>query len=129
VDANLGFFHHNCPHMCERFLTYFATTGAVQARVSLAKGTLRRRGDLSGAVQPWILKLERAKTWASERAAIKAEVTRAKETVDLLRMAEATVRLDALEAEIEAVEKAESGKSSENLRKPRASDFSRILRL
>ena len=36
-----------------------------------------RRGDLSGAVQPWILKLERAKRWASERAAIKAEVTRA----------------------------------------------------
>jgi hypothetical protein len=45
-----------------------------------------------------------------ERAAIKAEVTRAKETVDLLRMAEAIVRLDALDAEIDAAEEAKSEK-------------------
>ena len=48
--------------------------------------------------------------WASERAAIKAKVTRAKETVDLLRMAEAIVRLDALDAEIDAAEEAKSEK-------------------
>jgi hypothetical protein len=55
-----------------------------------------------GAVRAWISKLERAKRWVSERAAIKAEVTRAKETIDLLGMAKAITRLDALEAEIEA---------------------------
>jgi hypothetical protein len=48
---------------------------------------LFRLGDLSKAIWQWISKAERAKRWASERAAIKAEVTRAKETVDLLRMA------------------------------------------
>jgi hypothetical protein len=42
---------------------------------------------------------------AAERAAIQAEVARAKETVDLIRMARTVTRLDALEAEIEAVEK------------------------
>jgi hypothetical protein len=50
------------------------------------------------------------KRWAIERAAIKAEVGQAKETVDLLRMAHAVTRLDALDAEIEAVKKA-TGKS------------------
>jgi hypothetical protein len=34
--------------------------------------------DLSKAIWQWILKAERAKRGASERAAIKAEVTRAK---------------------------------------------------
>ena len=42
---------------------------------------------------------------AAERAAVQAEVARAKETVDLVRMARTVTRLDALEAEIEAVEK------------------------
>jgi hypothetical protein len=42
-----------------------------------------------------------------ERAAIKADVKRAKETVDLIGIARAITRLDALEAEIEAVEKTE----------------------
>ena len=55
-----------------------------------------RLGDLSKAIWQW-------KRWASERAAIKAEVTQAKETVDLLRMARAITRLDALDAEIDAV--------------------------
>jgi hypothetical protein len=59
------------------------------------------------AVQHWMLKLERSKRWASERAEIKAEVGRAKETVDLLRIAKAVTRLDALEAEIEAAGKAD----------------------
>jgi hypothetical protein len=65
---------------------------------------LVRRSDTGGAIRPWILKLERKKRWAAERAAIQAEVARAKETVDLIRMARTFTRLDALEAEIEAVE-------------------------
>ena len=64
---------------------------------------LFRVGDLSKAIWQWISNAERAKRWASERAAIKAEVTQAKETVDLLRMARAITRLDALDAEIDAV--------------------------
>jgi hypothetical protein len=65
------------------------------------------RADIGGAVRPWILKLERASRWAAERATIKAEVKRAKETVDLIGIARAITRLEALEAEIEAVEKTE----------------------
>ena len=57
---------------------------------------LFRLGELSKAIRQW-------KRWASERAAIKAEVTQAKETVDLLRMARAVTRLDALDGEIDAV--------------------------
>ena len=41
-----------------------------------------RLGDLSKAISQWISKAERAKRWASERAAIKAEVAQAKETVE-----------------------------------------------
>ena len=66
---------------------------------------LVRRSDVSGAIRPWILRLERKKRWAAERAAIQAEVARAKETVDLIRMARTVTRLDTLEAEIEAVER------------------------
>jgi hypothetical protein len=69
--------------------------------------TVCSRTDIGGAVRPWILKFERTRRWAAERAAIKAEVKRAKETVDLIGMAGAITRLDALEAEIEAVEKTE----------------------
>jgi hypothetical protein len=65
------------------------------------------RTDIRGAAQPWILKLERTRRWAAERAAIKAEVKRAKKTADLIGMARAVTRLDALEAEIDAVEKTE----------------------
>ena len=78
---------------------------------------LFRLGDLSKAIWQWISKTEREKRWASERAAIKAEVTQAKETVDLLRMAWAITRLDALDAEIDACQrKAKSEKSSETER-------------
>jgi hypothetical protein len=76
-----------------------------------------RLGDLSKAISQWISKAEQAKRWASERAAIKAEVTQAKETVDLLRMAWAITRLDALDAEIDACQrKAKSEKSPETER-------------
>ena len=40
--------------------------------------------------------------WASQEAAIKAEINEAKNTGDLLRMANAIVRLDALHTEMEA---------------------------
>jgi hypothetical protein len=76
-----------------------------------------RLGDLSKAIWQWISEAERAKRWASERAAIKAEVTQAKETVDLLRMAWAITRLDALDAEVDAVRgKAKPEKSPETRR-------------
>ena len=61
-------------------------------------------------------RLQRAKSWASERAAIKAEVSQAKETVDLVRMAHAITRLDALYGEVEAVKKARSEKSAKTNR-------------
>jgi hypothetical protein len=60
--------------------------------------------------------LQRAKRWAAEQAAIKAEVNQAKETVDLLRMAHAITRLDALDGEIEAVKKAQSVTSAKTNR-------------
>ena len=65
------------------------------------------RTDVGGAVRPWILTLERTRRWAAERAAIKAEVKQAKETVVLIGIARAITRLDALEDEIEVVEKTE----------------------
>ena len=40
--------------------------------------------------------------WASQEAAIKAEINQARNTFDLVRMANAVVRLDALHAQIEA---------------------------
>jgi hypothetical protein len=51
-----------------------------------------------------IPKLER-KHWASQEAAIKAEINEAKNTGDLLRMANAVVRLDALHSQMEAAAK------------------------
>jgi hypothetical protein len=39
--------------------------------------------------------------WASQEAAIKAEINEAKNTSDLLRMANAIVQLDALQSEME----------------------------
>ena len=78
---------------------------------------LFRLGDLRKAISQWVSKAEQAKRWASERAVIKAEVTQAKETVDLLRMARAITRLDALDAEIDACQrKAKSEKSPETER-------------
>ncbi len=72
--------------------------------------TLGRGRAVGVAVMTWISKLKRAHRWVSERAAIRTEFSRAKVTVDLLRMARATIRLDALDAEIDAFEKAKSGK-------------------
>jgi hypothetical protein len=57
------------------------------------------------------LKVERRRRWAADRAAIKAEVKRAKETVDLIGMARAITRLDVLETEIEAFQKTEASKT------------------
>jgi hypothetical protein len=48
-----------------------------------------------------IPKLEQTR-WASQEAAIKAEINQAKNTFDFVRMANAIVRLDALHAEIQA---------------------------
>jgi hypothetical protein len=69
------------------------------------------RADIGGTVRPWILKVERRRRWAADRAAIKAEVKRAKETVDLIGMARAITRLDVLETEIEAFQKTEASKT------------------
>ena len=44
-------------------------------------------------------KLEQTSRWASQEAAIKAEINEAKNTLDLIRMAHAIARLDALHAE------------------------------
>ena len=83
-----------------------ASASAIVVHPSLALLlALCGRTDIGRAARPWILKLERTRRWAAERAAIKAEVKRAKETVDLIGIARAVTRLDALEAEIVAVEK------------------------
>ena len=66
--------------------------------------------DVGRGLRLQLCKLERVKRWAYERAAIKTEVSQAKETFDLLRMAHAITQLDALEAEIEATKKIELGK-------------------
>jgi hypothetical protein len=83
-----------------------ASASAIVVHPSLALLlALCGRTDIGRAARPWILKLARTRRWAAERAAIKAEVKRAKETVDLIGIARAVTRLDALEAEIVAVEK------------------------
>lgn len=88
--------------------------------------TICTNGNVGPGARLWLSKLERAKRWASERAAIKAEVNQAKETVDLLRIAHAITRLDALDAEIEAVKKAESGKSRKTKTSFRATRSMRV---
>ena len=45
---------------------------------------------------------EQTSRWASQEAAIKAEITEAKNVLDLMRMAQAIARLDALHTEMEA---------------------------
>jgi hypothetical protein len=90
--------------------------------------TICTDGNVGPRARLWLSKLERAKRWASERAAIKAEVNQAKETVDLLRIAHAITRLDALDAEIEAVKKAESGKSRKTKTSFRATRSMRVKR-
>ena len=47
--------------------------------------------------------------WASQEAEIKAEINEAKNTLDLIRMAHAIARLDALHAEMEAASKSDGG--------------------
>ena len=86
---------------------------------------LFRLGDLSKAISQWVSKAEQAKRWASERAAIKAEVTQAKETVDLLRWPGQSHALTRLMLRLRFQKKAKSEKSPETERKPRAGDFSR----
>ena len=54
-----------------------------------------------------IPKPEQISRWASQEAAIKAEINEAKNTLDLMRMATAIARLDALHAEMEATSKPE----------------------
>ena len=47
-------------------------------------------------------KLEQSDYWASEEAVIKDEITKATNALDLVRMAQAITRLDALHSEMEA---------------------------
>ena len=47
-------------------------------------------------------KPEQTDPWASQAAVIKAEITEAKNTLDLVRMAQAIARLDELHSEMEA---------------------------
>ena len=54
-------------------------------------------------------KLEQTSRWASQEAAIKVEINEAKKTLDLMRMAHAIARLDALHAEMEAASKSDDG--------------------
>ena len=54
-------------------------------------------------------KPEQTSRWASQEAAIKAEINEAKNTLDLIRMAHAIARLDALHAEMEATSKSDGG--------------------
>ncbi len=49
-----------------------------------------------------IPKPESINAWASQEAALKAEITEAKNTLDLIRIAHAIARLDALHSEMEA---------------------------
>jgi hypothetical protein len=47
-------------------------------------------------------KLEQTGSWASQEAVIKAEITKATNALDLVRMAQAIARLDALHSAMEA---------------------------
>jgi hypothetical protein len=47
-------------------------------------------------------KPEQATVWSSQEAAIKAEIAEAKNTLDLIRIAQAIARLDGLHSEMEA---------------------------
>jgi hypothetical protein len=49
-----------------------------------------------------MISIPEQKRWALQEAAIKAEINQAKNTFDLVRMANAIVRLDALHAEMDA---------------------------
>jgi hypothetical protein len=55
---------------------------------------------------------EQTNHWASEEAAIKAEINEAKNAFDLMRMAHAIARLDALHAEMEAASRSNRGRQA-----------------
>jgi len=55
---------------------------------------------------------EQTSRWTSEEAAIKAEINEAKNALDLMRMAHAIARLDALHAEMEAASRSDDGHRS-----------------
>jgi hypothetical protein len=64
-----------------------------------------------------IPKPEQTSRWASQEAAIKAEINEAKNTLELMRMATAIARLDALHTEMEAASKPEeAGDKAMNVR-------------
>ena len=52
-------------------------------------------------------KPEQTARWSSQEAAIKAEINKAKNALDLMRMAYAIARLDALNAEIEVASRSD----------------------
>jgi hypothetical protein len=52
---------------------------------------------------------EQTSHWASQEAAIKVEINEAKNALDLMRMAHAIARLDALHAEMEAASRSDDG--------------------
>jgi hypothetical protein len=56
-----------------------------------------------------IPKPEQTARWSSQEAAIKAVINEAKNALDLMRMAYAITRLDALHAEIEAASRSDDG--------------------
>ncbi len=56
-----------------------------------------------------IPKAEQTSRWALQEAAITAEINEAKNTLDLICMAKAIARLDALHAEMEAAPKPDDG--------------------
>jgi len=56
-----------------------------------------------------IPKPEQTARWSSQEAAIKAEINKAKNALDLMRMAYAIARLDALHSEIEAASRSDDG--------------------
>ena len=55
---------------------------------------------------------EQTSRWTSEEAAIKAEINEAKNALDLMRMAHAIARLDALHAEMEAASRSDDSHRS-----------------
>ena len=64
-----------------------------------------RRSDIGGGFDPGYWSLNERSSGLLNEPLSKQKSPRAKETVDLIRMARAFTELDALEAEIEAFEK------------------------
>ena len=72
------------------------------------------RTDIGGAVRPRILKLERTRRWAAERAAVNAKLSGPRRQLICSASRAQSLARHALEAEIEAVEK--NGASKPELR-------------